>query len=473
MQPASYLAFDLGASTGRAVLGRFDGRRMEMEDVYRFKTPMVIEGERLYWDLEFVWGALQEGLSRALTEEPQLRSLSVDSWGVDYVPLDQHMMPLRRAHVYRDPRVRDMEAVACERIASEALYGATGIMPLSINTLYQVLADEQLTPGLYKRTFSRLLIADYFNWRFCGRPVTEVSLGSTTQLLDPVTMDWSRHAMKALGIDPVTWPGIVPSGTVLGPVHSADNVVAVIAGCSHDTACAVAAVPADPSTNWVFLSSGTWSLLGVERRTPMCTEAARNAGFTNEVGFDCTIRLLKNMTGLWVLQECEREWRTAGMQFTYDTLLSEAEAADPIDYPIDFNDTRFTIPGSMCDRIADWCIENGAPVPGSRGDYVRRILESLAEMYRSTLISLEQLLDTSFDVLHVVGGGSHNTLLNQWTANRCQRRVIAGPAEATALGNLLVQAHAMGDIPPEQTLRSIAARSSEQEVYWPNSSGGS
>ncbi|MDE2730526.1 MAG: rhamnulokinase [Bacteroidota bacterium] len=468
-----YLALDLGASSGRAILGYFDSGRMRMEEVHRFRTPTITEGKRLYWDLASVWEGLQEGLNRAVAKAPKLRSLSVDSWGVDYVPLDAYLRPLRRAHLYRDSRTQDMAEIADERMPRDDLYACTGVMPLSINTLYQVLADQQHTPELFRQTYSRLLIADYFNWRFCGRPVAEVSLASTTQLLDPGLLDWSRPAMDVMGIDVTTWPKVVPSGTILGPLEPADSVIAVIAGCSHDTACAVAAAPAEADSNWAFLSSGTWSLLGAECGAPVRTSAAGAAGFTNEVGFGGTIRLLKNLTGLWVLQECEREWRTAGQQFTYDTLIEEAAAASSLGYTIDFCEPTFTAPGDMIGRIAKWCRGNGAVVPADRGACVRLIFESLAEMYRATLKNLEALLGCSYAVLHTVGGGSRNALLNQWTADRCKCKVVAGPAEATALGNLLVQAHTMGDIPAGETIRSIAARSVSTETFSPNRSDGS
>ena len=473
MSEPAYLAFDLGASSGRAILGHLEGGRMRMEEVYRFRTPTITEDERLYWDLASVWEDMQEGLRRAVANAPNLRSLSVDSWGVDYVPLDAHLRPLRRAHLYRDSRTQGMEQIADGRMAREDLYASTGIMPLSINTLYQVLADQQHTPELFRQTYSRLLIADYFNWRFCGRPVSEVSLASTTQLLDPSLLDWSRPAMDAMGIDVTTWPKVVHSGTILGPLEPAESVIAVIAGCSHDTACAVAAVPADPDSSWAFVSSGTWSLLGAECAAPVRNREASASGFTNEVGFGGTIRLLKNLTGLWVLQECEREWRAAGHEFTYDTLIEEAMAASSLGYTIDFNEPAFTAPGGMIGRIAQWCRRNGAVVPAGRGGYVRLIFESLAEMYRATLNNLEALLGVSFDVLHTVGGGSRNALLNQWTADRCNCRVVAGPAEATALGNLLVQVCAMGDLPTGETLRSVAARSASTETFWPSRSGGS
>ena len=471
MQASEHLAFDLGASSGRAVLGRFDGSRMEMQEVHRWVTPNEVEGERLYWDLDAVWGSMQEGLAIALKEAPDLCSLSVDSWGVDYVPLGSTMQTLRRAHVYRDPRSTSGEALAWQRVAREDLYSMTGVAAHPINTLFQVLADEQMTPEVYAATCCRLLIADYMHWRFCDRFVAEMSLASTTQLLSANSRSWSVEAMKALQIDPVTWPRVVPSGTVLGPVRDIPNV-AVIAGCSHDTACAVAAIPADERSSWAFLSSGTWSLLGVEIPAPICTPAAMESGFTNEVGYGGTIRLLKNLTGLWVLQECERVWREAGMNFDYTELLDEASRAVPPVYTIDFNDPKFSAPGNMPKRIADWCRERGMSVPSERGDIVRLILESLAEVYRTTLESLSTLLGRRFECLHVVGGGSRNRLLNQWTADRCGVPVIAGPSEATALGNLLIQAGAMNRLPADSSVREVSATSVQTETFQPNQSGG-
>lgn len=471
MQASVHLAFDLGASSGRAVLGRFDEGRIEMQEVHRWGTPIDVEEERLYWDLDAVWSSMQEGLAIALKEAPDLCSLSVDSWGVDYVPMDSTMQPLRRAHVYRDPRSASGEALVWQRIAPEELYGMTGVAPHPINTLFQVLADEQMMPQYHAATCCRLLIADYMNWRFCDRPVAEVSLASTTQLLSANSRSWSVEAMQALQIDPVTWPRVVPSGTVLGPVRDNPNV-AVIAGCSHDTACAVAAIPADERSSWAFLSSGTWSLLGAEIPTPICIPAAMEAGFTNEVGYGGTIRFLKNLTGLWVLQECERVWREAGMNFDYTELLGEASRAEPPVYTIDFNDPRFSTPGNMPQRIAAWCREHGRPIVSERGDIVRLILESLAEVYRTTLESLSTLLGRRFDCLHVVGGGSRNRLLNQWTADRCGVPVIAGPSEATALGNLLIQAKAMNRLPVDSSIREVSAASVQAQIFQPNQAGG-
>jgi rhamnulokinase len=362
------------------------------------------------------------------------------------------------------------------RLPAADIYRTTGIQFMVINTLYQVLADQEQEPELVDQTTSHLMIADFFNYLFCGRAAAEVSLASTTQLLDARRRIWAVDLMQRLEMDPDAWPPVVSSGTRLGPVlagHKAQvsglsTPVEVVAGCSHDTACAVAAVPAEEEgASWAYLSSGTWSLLGAELKEPILTDAARAAGFTNEIGVQGTVRFLKNLTGLWVLQECEREWKEAGGAFDYDILLQEAAAAPAPDGFVDLNEARFRLRGDMPEKLNAYCRAHGLAVPATRGAVVRLILESLVEDYRQTLRVLEDLLGKRIDVLHIVGGGSRNALLCQWTADACGCRVVAGPAEATALGNLLVQAYAMGDLPEDVTIRHVVRGSSDLRVYAP------
>lgn len=464
----SYLAFDLGASSGRAILGTPVEGRMEMKEIHRFLTPVREQGERLYWDMEALGKALDEGLRLALAESPGLRSLSVDSWGVDYVPLGSDGRPLREAFSYRDPRVRMQEAF--KEVPAAEIYAATGIQFLEFNTLYQVLADRDQDPGLFRQTSSRLMVADYFNHRFGGRPVAEVSLASTTQLLDPHRRAWAEDLMTRFGIPPGSWPEIVRSGTRIGTVPGTN--VTVVAGCSHDTAAAVVAVPADPETRWAYLSCGTWSLLGAELPEPVVTPEAYQAGFTNEAGLDGTVRFLKNLTGMWVLEECRREWRDSGETLAYDVLLADAESADTSDLYIDLNDPCFAHRGQMLEKVETYCKEHGLPVLESRGALVRALMESLAENQRRALRELEDVLGQTFDVLHIVGGGSRNDLLCRLTAEKCGCTVVAGPAEATALGNLLVQARAMGDLPDGLTIRDVVRASAGLKVYTPGGKAG-
>lgn len=461
-----YLAFDLGASNGRAILGRFDGEKMLTEELHRFTTPVIESGDRLYWDLEPLWHELEKGFEMALETAPNLRSLSIDSWGVDYVPLGKSGEPLRNAYCYRDPRVLGMMEKATKRVSREKIYEATGIQFMEINTLYQVLADAELEPDAFEQTASRLMIADYFNARFCGVPVTEVSLASTTQLMDPWMRDWAVDLMDQFGIPAESWPRIVRSGTVLSE-RVRETPVAVIAGCSHDTACAVAATPmVDGEGVAAYLSCGTWSLLGTERTEPLINRKVMDAGFTNEAGVDGTIRLLKNLTGLWVLQECMREWNEAGITSDYKSLVDEATSAE-VEGVIDLNDPRFSLRGDMVKKLHEYCDGSGLSTPGTRGQLVRLILESLAESHRRALRELEEVTGEKVDVLHIVGGGSRNDLLCQLTANACGCKVTAGPAEATALGNLLIQARTMGDLPDDRSIRDVVIRSTELKHFTP------
>ena len=464
---SSYLAFDLGASTGRAVLGTLEGDRMRTDVVHRFDTPVIEAGEHLVWDIEGLWQELTTGLAEALKAAPALRSLSVDSWAVDYVPLGVDGTPVRPPYCYRDPRTNGVMERAFEVLSAEQIYAHTGIQFLQFNTLFQLLADRaEDRPGM-RRVHRYLPIADYFNVRFGGRAAVEVTMASTTQLLDVHTQHWSLAVFQAFGLDLDCWPEVVPSGTRLGRVCSAPDA-AVIASCSHDTGSAVAAAPviaADRS--WAFVSSGTWSLLGVERTAPLLTPDARAAGFTHEAGADGTIRFLENLTGLWALQECVREWGAAD----WTSLEAEAREAPAGLALIDLADARFLPRGPMADRLRGWCLEHGQAVPATRGALVRVVLESIAASYAGALADLRRVTAQPIEVLHIFGGGSRNRLLCQLAADACGVPVIAGPAEATALGNLLLQARTLGDLPAGLTLRQVAARSSTLVTHTPTTPG--
>lgn len=467
--PSQHLAFDLGASSGRVLIGTLGGDRIEVDEVNRFETPLIEDGGRLYWDLKALEDEVKAGLRHAMEAVPTLRSLSVDAWGVDYVPLDERGAPLRDPYCYRDPRTQAVMDEALNQVAPEEIYATTGIQFMPINTLYQVLADHKMEPDRVAQTAQRLMMADYFHYRFCGRAVAELSMASTTQLVNARTRRWATDLMERFAIDPGTWPEIVAPATKLGPLVRGGEAtdIEVVAGCSHDTGCAVAAVPAaSDGPPWAYISCGTWSLLGVEREEPILTDAAREASFTNEIGLDGTVRFLKNLTGLWVLQECERAWHADGQRFDYDTLQREAAAAEALE-PVDLDDPRFVERGQMPQKLHDYCREHEQPVPTTRGAFVRLILESLAADYREKLERLEQLTATQIEVIHLVGGGAQNELLCQWTADATGCRVVAGPAEATALGNLLIQARAMGDLPRDTSIRDVVRSSTTLRTYTP------
>ncbi len=466
--PPQYLAFDLGASSSRAVLGTLVQGQMRMEELHRFETPILEEGAHLFWDLDALWQELQAGL-RAAQEAagPRLRSLSVDSWAVDYVPLDAGGEPLRNPHCYRDPRTEGVMEEAFETMPAEKIFQRTGIQFLPFNTLYQLLADRRQGLDEKRKAAAYLTVADYFNHRFGGRAVMDASMASTTQLYDVQKGRWAQSLFDAFGLDAEAWPKIVPCGTGIGTVDNEPSKIEVVASCSHDTACAVAAVPAEPDARWAYVSSGTWSLLGTERSAPLLTDDAREAGFTNEVGLDGTIRFLKNLTGFWPLQECVRAWEEADEAFAYEDLFAEAEQAAPAAASLDLQDERFLERGDMEGRIDAHLRERGHAMPETRGALARLLLESLAASYRRTLDALERLTGEEIDVLHLVGGGAQVELLSQLTADATGRRVVAGPVEATALGNLLVQARAMGDLPEDVSVRAAARRSADLRTYTP------
>lgn len=470
--PAAYLAIDLGASSGRAVVGTLEGPRMRMVEVYRFRTPLVEESGHLYWDMEALFTEVQRSLKSATDATPRLRSVSIDSWAVDYVPLDCDGQPLRRPYSYRDPRIKGRLEQVVSLIGADMLYSATGIQFLPFNTLSQVVADLAYEPHLVARTATRLLIADYLLYRLSGEVFAEQTIASTTQLYDVRAGEWARSLIELIGDDPERWPRLVAPGTVIGAVKTKsfpamDSAPAVIATCSHDTGAAVAAVPATGDEPWAYISSGTWSLVGVELRHPEVTSAARRAGFTNEVGLDGTIRFLKNRTGTWILEECVRDWSEAGEPVAWEPLMREAATSPSPGFTIDCNQPAFGERGTMVAKIRNACHTMGAPAPDSRGAFTRLVLESLADSYRSTLSELSSVTGTEVSVVHVVGGGARNVLLNQLTADACGRRVMAGPVEATALGNLLLQARTLGDLPLGISIRDAARLSTDITEYTP------
>jgi rhamnulokinase len=473
-----YLAIDLGAESGRVMLGTLWEGRLTLEEIHRFSNgAVVIKGSRR-WDLLHLYAEIVEGLRKAGARDLPIRSLSSDSWGVDYALMKGSEPFLTTPYQYRDERT-DGSYERLGDVTREEIYAATGIQFMTINTLCQLHTDLLQRPEILKFADRFLLIGDTVNHLLGGDPVAEASLASTTQLFDPAKMDWARPLLARLGLPESIFPKVVPSGTVIGTLtpelqsETRLGAVSVVATCSHDTGAAVAAVPATDEPGWAYLSSGTWSLLGVESPTPVLTEEARNLNFTNEVGYGGTVRLLKNIAGLWILQECMRFWRESGHDHTYTDLVNLALEATPLVSLINPGDGRFlrsggtTASGGMPARIAEYCRETSQPVPESVGAIARCILESLSLLYRQSLGELEQLTGRKINRLHIVGGGTRNDLLNQCAASATGRKVITGPVEATAAGNILIQAIAGGAVASLTEARAIVARSFPQNSYEP------
>jgi rhamnulokinase len=473
MSTTRYLAVDLGAESGRVMLGTLSGDSLTLDEIHRFAVRVNKVDEHLYWNLASLEEEILTGLEKSALRGEMISGISTDTWGIDYVLLDAQGRLLGPPHCYRDPRTAESPTRLFQKVPFDEVYTETGIQFMVINTLYHFEAQQYADANVLAGADHFLNMADYFNALFSGVEVAEVSMASTTQIYNPRTQAWSEKLIAVLGLSKSLFPRIVPSGTVLGPVvgrlreHAALAPAQVIATCSHDTGAAVAAVPAVEGGRWAYLSSGTWSLVGAELSTPVVTEAARQAGFTNEVGLNGTIRFLKNIAGLWVLQECRRAWETAGKSFTYDELMQLATASPPAAAHLSLKDPRFLAPDHMPEKIAAFCRETGQPVPATPGEYTRTILESLALAYADTLQQLEAVVGYRFDRLYIVGGGSRSELLNQLTAEAIGRTVIAGPIEATAIGNVLIQALALGHLQSFDHLRRVVAQSFPTRTFAP------
>jgi rhamnulokinase len=473
MEPTCYIACDLGAESGRVMLGRLEGGRLQLEEMHRFPSAAVRVMGSLRWDVLRIFEELKSGLREVAKRGVPVASLSVDSWGVDYVLLNNVHPMLSLPFHYRDTRTEDTYEKVRKSIGSELIFAETGIQFMPINTIYHLASDLERSRDLLEVAECFLTIGDYFNYLFCGVPRVDESNASTTQLYNPQIRDWSRVLIERCGIPSKIFPQIVPPGTLLGPLlaevaaETGLREVQVVATCSHDTGAAVAAVPAENKDDWAYLSSGTWSLLGMELPAPLISEKIREHNFTNEAGYGGTTRFLKNIVGLWILQESRREWARQGLELDYAALAREAHGAEAFRSLINPRAERFMNPGDMRQKIVAYCLETGQPGPQTPGQFTRCILESLALLYRVTLEEMEQLTGRTVTRLHIVGGGSQNALLNQFAANATGRHVVAGPAEATAAGNVLIQAIALGLVDSLPALRKIVRDSFALKAFEP------
>ena len=467
--PTHYLACDLGADSGRVILGTLAEGKISLEELHRFPTGATKVAGALHWEFDRLLNELKTGLKKAAAKNLPIASISTDSWGVDYVIYDERGLPLAPVWCYRDSRTAQGVETVKGKVEWPTIYSITGIQFMALNTIYQIVTEP---PARLAQAKNILLIGDAFNFFCSGVARNEVSLASTTQLYNPTYKRWSKRLFAALGLREGLFAPICPSGTKLGPMKK--NLAAevglppieVVASCSHDTGAAVAAVPAS-GENWAYLSSGTWSLMGVEKPQPVINDQSRNLGFTNEIGFGDSVRLLKNIVGLWLIQESRRHWNKTGKKLEFAELEKLALAAPPFVSLINPDDPRFLSPDDMPKKIADFCRETGQPVPADIGACVRCIYESLALFYRCTLRKLERLTGTKMERMHIVGGGSKDMTLNQFAANALKIPVIVGPTECTALGNVLVQAITLGHLPSHAAAREVVRNSFELKTITP------
>jgi rhamnulokinase len=464
-----YLAFDFGAESGRAVLGRLNQGILTIEEIHRFPNEPVEYGGSLHWDMPRLWLEVRKALNSL--GQTSLAGIGVDAWGVDYALLGEGGELLQNPYHYRDRRTQGMMDEVFRLVPKEEIYRATGIQFMPINTLYQLFAAQRQTPNLLSTANHLLTIPDLFNYWLTGKAVCEITNATTTQLADPVRRGWATDLIQKLGLRPDLPAPIIESGTILGPLLPgvAQNAqltqTPVIAPACHDTGSAVAAITARDGT--AFLSSGTWSLIGIEIDKPVVTAQALKANFTNEGGVNGTTRLLKNVMGLWMLQGCRNCWSARGQTADYQELVELAASEVPFAHLVDPDDETFLRSHDMLAAIDAFCKKTHQPVPATAGAYVRCVLESLALKYRLVLHNLERLCGQRIDQIRVIGGGSKNHVLNQFTADATGRRVLAGPAEATALGNIAIQILATGEASSLKDVRAIVDRSFPAKIYEP------
>jgi len=474
MPSLNTVAVDFGASGGRTTLGRFDGNVLKVRTVHQFPNgPVEIDGH-LHWDFSRLLSELKIGLTKsAQSTDERLASLAVDTWGVDYGLLDSAGELLEDPYHYRDLRTEGMYRRAFERIPAGKIFAKTGLAFLPFNTIYQLLAAKVHSPGVLDRTETMLMLPDLFAYFLTGKRLTEYTDGTTTQLVDVKRRDWSWEIIRALGIPegiftPIEYPPTV-RGELTDSIKEETGLssLKVIAVAGHDTASAVVGTPlADEGS--VYLSCGTWSLLGVEIDAPIINDAVREWNFTNEGGTDGRYRLLRNIAGLWILQECKREWDLEGRTADYSELIGLGRRSEGFRSFVDPDADLFASPGEMPDKIAGFCRRTGQDVPETQGQIVRCALESLALKYRWAIDKLREIVDRPITCLHVVGGGSRNELLNEFTASALNLTVFAGPAEATTIGNIMIQLRGLGEVKSLDEARRIVRGSFPMRTYRPH-----
>lgn len=474
MATRTLVAFDLGAESGRAMIGRFDGRRVALEEAHRFGNGPVRLGETMYWDLPRLFSEMKTGLRRAADLAGRLDGVGCDTWGVDFGLIDKNGALVGAPVHYRDARTNGIPELVFDRVPWPTIFAHTGIQLMQINTLYQLFALKRWHPRVVEAADCLLMISGLLTWLLSGREVEEYTNATTSQLYNPRLQGWAAPLFEALDLPLRIMPEVVAPASVVGSLRPsvAEELdlpveLPVIAPACHDTGAAVAAVPAEGDDGWAYLSSGTWSLMGVELPEPLINDATLAGNFTNEGGVRGTTRFLKNIMGLWLVQESRRRWQRDGRDYDYGTLTQMAADAGPAVALVNPNDPAFLAPADMPLAIVDFCRRSGQSIPDSPGAIVRCALESLALIYRYTLEQIQTLTGRTITRLHVVGGGCQNRLLNQLTADALGLPVVAGPVEATALGNVLCQAMALGDLDSLAELREVVRASVATETYVP------
>ena len=465
------LAIDLGATSGRGIVGSYDGKKLTLEENHRFDDSSTYMAGTLQWNVMDIFENIKQSIKLAGSD---IKSIGIDTWGVDYALIGKDGRMVSSPVNYRDSRTDDIMEYANKYMSRSELYQATGIQNMNFNTIYQLLSDMRTNPDLINSADTMLMMPDFLNYLLTGQRFNEYTNATTGALIDPKTGDWAYNVIKKHGIPTHIFGKIIQPGTKVGKLTDkvraevGDINADVISVASHDTASAIMAVPAK-GDDFVYISSGTWSLMGTELNAPIINKETESYNITNEGGAYGKICFLKNIMGLWIHTECRRDFaKQDGYKTSYDDLAAMGQASEPMRSLINPDDVIFTPPGNMTKRIADYCKKTGQPIPETKGQFVRCVFDSLALRYRDTLLNIEKITGKKTPFINVIGGGSKETLLNKFTADSCGIPVYAGPSEATAIGNLVSQAIALGEIKDLKEARAMIADSFDVQCYEPD-----
>lgn len=470
-----FFAFDLGATSGRSILGTYSQGKLELKELTRFPNKITRIHNRYFWDITALFEALKDGLKAAAQQGIKIDAIGIDTWGVDFVYLGEDGALLSQPRCYRDPYTEGKPEEYFKLLSQKEVYDLTGIQIMNFNSIYQLYAARQENFSPMKAASSILFMPDALSYMLTGEKVCEYTIASTSQLLNARTRKFEEKLFDTMDISPDLMGELVMPGKIIGYLSDAIcrecgiNKAPVIAVAGHDTASAVVAVPAE-NENFAYLSSGTWSLMGIELKQPVISEASFAMNFTNEGGVDGTIRFLKNITGMWLLEQCRKEWETEGVSYTYPAIVEMSETTEGFRSLVDPDHPSFANPESMTGAIAEYCRKTGQAVPEKHAHFIRCIFDSLALKYKFVLDRLQEIAPFQIEKLHIIGGGSQNRLLNQMTANAIGLPVVAGPAEATALGNVMIQAKGLGLVNSLQEIRNVISKSVSPDTFEPENS---
>ncbi len=474
MDKRYFLGFDLGASSGRAMLGTLSGGKLELTEIHRFTNQMQLINGHYFWNIFSLFNELKTGLKKCVKEYGiQPESIGVDTWGVDFVHLTKEGLILSLPFAYRDSRTNTSMDDLFQVVPQEEVYAQTGIQFMQFNSLFQLFSMVKDQSSLLEITDSILFMPDALNYLFSGVKKSEFSIASTSQMIVPGTCNWNLELIEKAGIPTKILQEIILPGTILGPIlpevsgETGSKPVPVIAVAGHDTGSAIVSVPG-LQNNFAYISSGTWSLMGIESPTPIVSEQTRQLNFTNEGGVEGTTRFLKNIMGMWLIQEVQRIWENEGTKYSWPEMVELARKSEPFKFLVNPDDPMFLNPRDMVQAVRDFCYQTAQGTPQNHGETIRCIYDSLALKYRFTMEQIQDITGKPIEVLHIIGGGANNHFLNQLTADATGLNVVAGPTEATAIGNILIQAKALGYVASLNEIRELVANSFELVHFVPS-----